>query len=44
MENTEENCEKIGKIWKKDKSNSEKILKIQKKIVKRQGNYRRKVS
>jgi hypothetical protein len=24
-ENTEENCEKILKIWKKDKSNSVKI-------------------
>ena len=30
----EENCEKIGKIWKKDKLNSEMIWKIQKKIVK----------
>jgi hypothetical protein len=34
MENTEENCEKIWKIWKKGKLNSEKIGKIQKKIVK----------
>jgi hypothetical protein len=25
LENTEENCEKIGKIWKKDKLNSEMI-------------------
>jgi hypothetical protein len=43
--NTEENSEKIGKIWKKGKLNSEKIWKIwskgklkseiQKKIVKR---------
>ena len=31
MENTEENCEKIRKIWKKSKSNSEMIWKIQKK-------------
>jgi hypothetical protein len=30
MENTEENSEKIRKIWK----NSEKILKMPKKIVK----------
>ena len=28
MENTEENCEMIWKIWKKDKLNSEKIRKI----------------
>jgi hypothetical protein len=34
----------ILKIWKKGKSNSEKILKIQKKIVKCYGNYGRKVS
>ena len=44
LENTEENCEKIGKIWKKSKLNSEKIWKIQKKIVKRYGNYERKTS
>ena len=31
MENTEENSEKIWKLWKKDKLNSEKIWKIQKK-------------
>ena len=31
MENMEENCEKIRKIWKKAKLNSEKICKIQKK-------------
>jgi hypothetical protein len=37
LENTEENCEKIWKIWKKGKLNSEKIWKIQKKIVKRYG-------
>jgi hypothetical protein len=34
----------IWKIWKKSKLNSEKIWKIQKKIVKRYGKYRRKVS
>ena len=34
MENTEENCEMIWKIWKKSKLNSEKIWKIGKKIVK----------
>ena len=28
MKNTEENSEKIGKIWKKDKLNSGKIWKI----------------
>ena len=28
MENTEQNSEKIGKRWKKSKSNSEKIGKI----------------
>ena len=28
MENTGENCEMIGKIWKKDKLNSEMIWKI----------------
>ena len=39
MENTEENCEKIWKLWKKDKLNSEQILKIQKKIVKWYGKY-----
>ena len=44
MENTEENMEKIWKIWKKSKLNSEKIWKIQKKIVKRFGKYRRKIS
>jgi hypothetical protein len=38
LENTEENYEMIGKIWKKGKLNSEKIWKIQKKIVKRFGN------
>jgi hypothetical protein len=31
MENTEEKSEKIGKIWKKGKLNSEKIGKIQRK-------------
>ena len=39
MENTEENSEKIWKIWKKTKSNCEMIWKIRKKIVKRYGNY-----
>jgi hypothetical protein len=34
MENTEENSEKILKLWKKGKSNSDQIWKIQKKIVK----------
>ena len=31
MENTEENCEMIWKIWKKGKSNREKIWDISKK-------------
>ena len=44
MENTEENGENIWKLWKKDKSYSEKIWKIQKKIVKRYGKCGRKVS
>ena len=39
MENTEENREKIWKLWKKDKLNSEKIWKIQTKIVKWYGKY-----
>jgi hypothetical protein len=43
LENTEENCEMIGKIWKKPKLNSEKIWKIQKKVVKRNEKYGRKV-
>jgi hypothetical protein len=43
LENTKENCEMIGKIWKKHKLNSEKIWKIQKKIVKRYEKYGRKV-
>ena len=30
MDNMEENCEMIWKIWKKDKWNSHKIWKIQK--------------
>jgi hypothetical protein len=42
LENTEENSEKLWKIWKKTMSESEKIWKIQKKIVKRFGKYRRK--
>ena len=46
MENMEENCEMIWKIWKKAKLNSEMIWKIRKKskIVKRYGKYGRKVS
>ena len=40
----EENSEMIWKIWEKGKSDSEKIWKIQKKIVKRQGKYGRKIS
>ena len=43
MENTEENSEKIRYLWKKGKSKSEKIWKIQKKIVKRYELYGRKV-
>jgi hypothetical protein len=35
MENMEENSEKIRKIWKKSRLNSEMTWKIQKKIVKR---------
>jgi hypothetical protein len=42
LENTEENCEMIGNIWKKPKLNSEKLWKIQKKIVKRYEKYGRK--
>ena len=34
----------VWKIWKKGKSNSEKIWKIQKKIVKKYEKYGRKVS
>jgi hypothetical protein len=40
MENTEENCEMIWKIWMK----CEMIWKIWKKRVKRYGNYVRKAS
>jgi hypothetical protein len=36
--------DKIWTIWKKPKLNTEKIKKKQKKIVKRYGNYGRKVS
>jgi hypothetical protein len=43
MENTEENCEMIWKIWKKGKLNSEMIWKIWKKIVKGYEKYGRKV-
>ena len=38
----EENCEKIGKIWKKNMLNSDKIWKIRKKIMKSYGKYGRK--
>jgi hypothetical protein len=38
------NSEKILTLWKKSKLNSEKKWKIQKKIVKWYGKYRRKVS
>jgi hypothetical protein len=38
------NSEMIWKMWKKSKLNSEMIWKISKKIVKRFGKYRRKVS
>jgi hypothetical protein len=37
------NIEKIWKLWKKGKSNSEMIWKIQKKIVKRYEKYGRKI-
>jgi hypothetical protein len=43
MENMEENSEMIWKIWKKDKSNSDKTWQIQKKIVTRYEKYGRKV-
>jgi hypothetical protein len=43
LENTEENCETIWKIWKKSRLKCEKIWKIQKKIVKRYEKYGRKV-
>ena len=44
IENMEENSEMIGKTQKKSKLNSEKILKIQKQILKRQGKYGRKIN
>jgi hypothetical protein len=44
MEIMEENCEIIWKLRKKGKSNSDKIGKRWKKIVKRFGKYRRKAS
>jgi hypothetical protein len=47
MENTKDNCEKIRKIWKKSKLNSEKTWKHGKKsswIVIRFGKYGRKAS
>ena len=40
----EENCEKIWKIWKKSRLNSEMIWNIQKKIVKRYRKYGTNVS
>ena len=43
MENMEENNGKKWKIWKKGKLNTEKIWKIEKKIVKRYEKYGRKV-
>jgi hypothetical protein len=43
LENTEENCEMIWKISKKDKLNSEKIWKLWKKS-KFIGKYGRKIS
>jgi hypothetical protein len=43
LDNTEENCEMIWKIWKKGKLNSEMTWKIWKKIVKRYEKYGRKV-
>jgi hypothetical protein len=42
LANREENCEMIGKIWKKPKLNCEKIWKIHKKIVKRYEKYGKK--
>jgi hypothetical protein len=44
VKNIEENSEIIRKILKKSQSNSEKIWKIQKKILKRYGKYGRKAS
>ena len=44
MENAEENCEIIWKIWKKGKLNSEEICKIQKKTVKWYEKYGRNPS
>ena len=42
MENREENSEKLWRIWKKGKSNSENIRIMQKKIVKRYEKYGKK--
>ena len=44
MENMEGNSEMIWKIWKKTKLNSDKIGKIQKKIVRRYEKYGRNPS
>ena len=44
MKNREEHCEMRWKIWEKNKKNSGKKYKIQKKIVKRHGNYERKTT
>ena len=42
MENREENCEMIWKLWKKPKSNSEMTGKIQMKIEKKSGKIQKK--
>ena len=44
MKNSEENSEKIVKIWKTPKQNRETIWNMQKKIVKRIVKYGRKVN
>ena len=44
MENMENNCEKIWKIWKKGKLKCEMIWKIWKQIVKIYGKYGKKAS
>jgi hypothetical protein len=44
MDNMDENSEMIWKIWKKGKPNSDMTWKIEKTIVKRHGNYERKIS
>ena len=42
MKNREENSEKIWRLWNKGNSNSENIMIIQKKIVKRYVKYGKK--